>query len=514
MPHSLLTDPIFRVSLTGGDCELTLPGLLTALVKDDVVDLPSVRPHQRQASHSFLCQLGAIAGQKAEGDLPVSEDVWRHLLLALTGDGGETAWEMVVADLTKPAFMQPAIPENSIAALKETETTPDVLDMLVTSKNHDIKASRLSICRMEHWAWSLITLQTLEGFLGAGNYGVARMNGGFASRPLVGVVPDGGIGARFKRDVERMIDIAGDVSAEFGFKPESSSALLWTIPWDGKSQLQLVDLHPYFIEVCRRVRLVETPRGIIARRGSSSAARVRTDKLLGGISGDPWAPIDQRKAPAKVLTVDASGFDYKRVTMLLDASMYRPSPMQRWVASDGQSGLSLHFCATVRGQGGTDGFHERRIPVPPGIALRLARRTDAFAVAARQGVEDAAAVRRKALYPALLCLFQNAPESLDFRHSATEARSQPFLDGFDSAVDAVFFEWTFEHIGADGDAETVRDIRTRWIKELSAFAKAQLAAALATTPRLGVRKYFSSGAAQSVLEASLRKHFEELKDAA
>ena len=51
-------------------------------------------------------------------------------------------WQLVVDDITKPAFMQP--PASSKAKEQEYKAavaTPDELDMLVTSKNHDLKAA-------------------------------------------------------------------------------------------------------------------------------------------------------------------------------------------------------------------------------------------------------------------------------------------------------------------------------------------------------------------------------------
>ena len=51
-------------------------------------------------------------------------------------------WQLVVDDITKPAFMQP--PASSAEREKDYKSsvaTPDELDMLVTSKNHDLKAA-------------------------------------------------------------------------------------------------------------------------------------------------------------------------------------------------------------------------------------------------------------------------------------------------------------------------------------------------------------------------------------
>ena len=89
------------------------------------------------------------------------------------------AWELVVDDWSKPALLQPpTVAATDRAAYKNRLPTPDALDMLVTAKNHDLKQERMVGASEQDWLFALVTLQTTEGFLGAGNYGVSRMNGG------------------------------------------------------------------------------------------------------------------------------------------------------------------------------------------------------------------------------------------------------------------------------------------------------------------------------------------------
>ena len=61
--------------------------------------------------------------------------------------------------------------------------TPDALDILPTAKNHDVKSSRVASPDFDEWIFALISLQTMAGFYGRGNYGIARMNSGHGSRP-------------------------------------------------------------------------------------------------------------------------------------------------------------------------------------------------------------------------------------------------------------------------------------------------------------------------------------------
>ena len=52
---------------------------------------------------------------------------------------------------------------------KNPVLTPDQLDMLVTSKNHDLKSTVAGQTNFNDWIFALVTLQTMEGFAGAGN---------------------------------------------------------------------------------------------------------------------------------------------------------------------------------------------------------------------------------------------------------------------------------------------------------------------------------------------------------
>jgi len=169
----------------------------------------------------------------------------------------------------------------------------------------------------EHWIYALVSLQTQEGFLGAGNYGVSRMNGGFASRPGLGIDPGRGPGARFVRDVRRLVAARDDIVRHYGYRSRGGLALLWLEPWDGTSSLPSARLDPFYVEICRRVRLVAGGDGrLAALAAGSKAARVEA-KLLKGDTGDPWTPCVPDKEGYKALTLYAGGFSYRRLVPLL-----------------------------------------------------------------------------------------------------------------------------------------------------------------------------------------------------
>ena len=111
------------------------------------------------------------------------------MLRALTPTfGDDEPWRLVVEDPGQPAFMQCPAPKG-IEGFRRRVLTPDDLDLLVTAKNHDLKQTVALEGRAEDWFFALIDLQTMAGYFGAGNYGIARMNGGYSTRPCVGLAP-------------------------------------------------------------------------------------------------------------------------------------------------------------------------------------------------------------------------------------------------------------------------------------------------------------------------------------
>ena len=119
---------------------MSLPEAYEALAADGVASFPALRPHQRHAWHAFLAQLGVIAMQRSgEATPPRTAGGWRALLRELTAEfSDDEPWQLIVDDPTQPAFMQcPA--SNTLGPYRGRVETPDDLDILVTSKNHDVK---------------------------------------------------------------------------------------------------------------------------------------------------------------------------------------------------------------------------------------------------------------------------------------------------------------------------------------------------------------------------------------
>ncbi|MFW6028442.1 MAG: type I-E CRISPR-associated protein Cse1/CasA, partial [bacterium] len=456
--YSLLDEALIRARLVsnGTPRSYTLPALFVALQGDEIRDFPALRPHQRHPWHAFLVQLAAIALHRAGTSEPfTSEAAWREALLELTPDDPDGAAWYLITPPDRPAFMQPPVPGEAVEKWKNRLIAPDELDMLVTSKNHDLKAARMVKSRPEDWMLALISLQTQEGFLGAGNYGISRMNGGFASRPALGVAPKGHWGRRWQRDIAALLQHRGAIIESHGLG-EEGIALVWTRPWAGTSSLSFAALDPFYIEVCRRVRLSLHDDRIIARATGSKVARIEA-KQLNGQTGDPWTPINVGEA--KALTLGHKGFDYKLAAELLfGTGTYRQPVAQALRDDDGSEGIVILAQGVTRGQGKTEGYHERRIPLSPKVRQMLIRRqTDRLAAIAEKRVSDIAAMGNT-LWRALATLFDNGDVGERFSDGAKK-KADRFVKPFQASEDHRFFT----DLNAEIEADDPEQVRLDWL---------------------------------------------------
>ena len=327
MNNNLLVDPIIRIATSSGLLvHATLPETYALLMRDEVLTFPALRPHQRHAWYAFLAQLGALALRKADLRQPPDDaEAWLRLIWGLTSAFAEDEpWQLVVDDITRPAFMQPpASSHDRLKDYKNVVPTPDGLDMLVLSKNHDIKASVAARAEADDWIFALVTLQTMGGYDGAGNYGISRMNGGLGSRAAFSLTSATRPGAHLRRDMAGLLEAHDALVAVYPMI-DAGDALLWTLPWDGTKDeaLLLNQLNPYYIEVCRRIRLrVDADGHLHSLRTGSKAARIEA-KELNGVTGDPWMPVNRKES--KALTLPSGGFTYRRVIEYLTSGNEAP----------------------------------------------------------------------------------------------------------------------------------------------------------------------------------------------
>ena len=476
----------------------TLPTVLARLAANQPIEFRNLQAHQTHAWHAFLVQLAALALHRGgESTLPQDEARWHELLLGLT-DGAEEPWCLVVDDVSKPAFMQPPLPAGEdLEAWKNESTTPEAIDVLVTAKNHDVKRERFTAPEPDDWIYALVTLQTMQGFSGRDNYGAARMNGGFASRPGISVVPGLDWSSAFRRDVELLLHRRGALLDSWEFE-DDGVALLWLQPWDGLESLRIQELDPFFIEICRRVRLTQADDSLRIRWTSTRVSRVNAKDLNGNL-GDLWTPIKTKGLSA--LTVSERGLDYRLVVdLMFNVERFEPSAAQ---SLDDDLGETPHFLGRVlvRGQGKTGGYHERWVPIPGPVAEAASDAAEwrRIALEAEARVEKVATAQRKVLRPALLALHQGGSDDLNFKDDA----DRTYLSRLDREVDRTFFDDLFRDEMAGLTPEELSD---RWDRRLYELAKGLLDEAIDAMPCPDERRYRAIAAAEARFYGGVRKH--------
>ena len=501
---NLLEDPLIEITdVSGASAWVDLPTVLARLTSEQELEFPGLPAHHQHPWHAFLVQLAAIALDRAEQDGPSADaDVWRTLLLALTPE--PEAWCLIVEDLGKPAFMQPPVPEGDLSKLKNSTRHPDKLDLLVTAKNHEVKAETVAtddlLSAARQLPILLIAYQTFNRYTGSGNYGSSRLNGGYGSRPAVCLTPDLRWPTRFRRDLNILLDHRGEVAESHNFADCNGHALLWLIPWSGEADkiLNVDELDPWFLEVCRRVRITLKNGLPILNYGSTASARVAAKELNGNI-GDPWTPIrikGNKKNELAALTLSERGFHYRVVSDLLFSPEYLHPPTLNF-SEDEPTDMIAVFMALVGGQGKTGGYHERYELIPSKVSSLIRDQgTHDLANLAQSRIELTAEVQRRVLKPALLALLQGGTDDLNFK----DDRAQAWLRRLDRTVDRLFFNALFDHIDLSSEEKDLRWQMILWRETGSLFDEA-----VDILPRNAAREPATVAQASSLLKFKARQ---------
>ena len=504
--HNLLADPLIRLRLVDGtSAVMSLPDVYEALAADRVAAFRALRAHQRHAWHAFLAQLGVIAVERAgEATPPRTAVDWCAILRNLTQDfGGDEPWQLVGDDVALPAFLQCPAP-NAFGQYRRRVATPDDLDVLVTAKNHDLKQSVALGCAPDDWMFALIDLQTMAGFLGAGNYGIARMNGGFSARPCLGLAPaDGGAGAHLFHDMRRMLKgrtVLLDNHPDY-FDPEHGLALLWIEPWDGTTSLDLRRLDPYFLEICRRVRLRAEGRAIVAWAAASKAARVAAKDARGNL-GDFWTPVGVKDA--KALSLSSVGFRYDRLAkLILDRDSFDLPPAMKLDATS-PNRWRVVARGIAGGQGKTDGYHERNdIAFDHRTTAALFRREqrDVLARIAEAQIEEIHAVVT-ALKTGIAVAASGGKLMADLT-KADRTHASPYARRLDLEIDASFFGALDRRFVATNETDRAVE-RAAFVRGMIKSAVALLREAIEAVPCAAIRRHRARARAFSVFHSRLR----------
>lgn len=489
---NVLEDPIIGVELADGSrARESLTAVLARCSRGEELEFTALQAHQQHGWYAFLVQVAAIACQRAgiSGAADHDETQWRAMLLALTS-GDTRPWSLVVDDWTQPALLQPPMARERFADLERVVSEADVLDVLVTSKNFDVKSTRIAAPTPEHWLYALVSLQTMSGYTGPTYYGIARMNGGSATRVAVGRAPGLGWGRRFVRDVEAWLRERGRLLDQFGFS-DDGLALLWLVPWDGAVSISHEELDPFFVEVCRRVRLQRTERGIVARYKGVEETRVAG--FEGGATGDLWSAA----SADGIFTLSGRGFDYEIAQRLLLQADYRCAALEATGTDEDPWFIARGL---ARGQGKTEGYHERAIPIPRQIAPRLgvASERERLAQLSTSRVQAADVVRRSVLYPAITRLLVGGRE----KQKARSDQAREWTQAFSAEVDRVFFDSLFAAID-----QPKEEAAAQWQRRLLAIGWAVLQRAINSVPLAGATRWRAVTAAESMFAGCAAKNF-------
>ena len=519
--YNVLTEPVIRYTNTEGDTlEVSLPRVYHALVNDDVLSFPALRPHQRHAWHSFLVQLAVIAMRKAGiTEVPnKSSNEWLEIIQGLTREEfpDDSPWELVYTNMALPAFMQSPAPTREHAEHYKTPLpTPDAMDILVTARNHDVKVAVAKNSDVDDWIFSLVTLQTMAGVYGQGSYGISRMNGGFGNRAAFSLAPSKPTpGPHILRDIEMLVSNFHYIYKDQPTR-EGGHALLWTLPWGGETDemLSVFDLHPMYIEVSRRVRLTSKNNGKLEGvRATSKTFRIDSKKYK-GVLGDPWSPVDCRdkKQGAKVLTLPGDGFGYRRVTDFMLSEDYVPPTLlsPSWKEVIDNKPMRIVARAMVRGQGETAGYHERSIPVSTGFILGVSTSHEYLMDIAKERMKSTSNVYNILRHSIATYL---AEGNSDFKaHSKGKPSlneiAERWVDKWNSVIDDHFLQNMqdeFASIGLANDDTERYDTRIEWLKGLVEQAHATLENAMQALPCKTQNRFYAISQAEGVFWGRIR----------
>lgn len=508
---NLLTDSIFRVEGPpfAGESRVSLPGLLAALGQSRVHAYPGLMRHQEDALHVFLTYLATAVLARNGVDEPVQPvEYWTEGIRSL-GGADDRPWTLVVDDLSQPAFLQPPLPLADHGKLMAKAETPDALDVLVTAKNHDLKMQRAGHPDVDEWVFALISSQTTSGFLGQGNFGISRMNGGFGSRLVMEVQRTLDPGGRWRDAVTRLLVHREEVLAgDYGYDPHGL-VLVWTEPWDGAEGLSLNSLDPCYLEISRRLRLRQDARGgLRAEAVPSKAPRISAKELKGAV-GDAWTPVDLSQAAdgRKALTVGPAGLTAETVRRLVFADHLGLSPLQR--PATGWSGdMWLTVSVLVRGQGLTEGFHEVQLRLPAPALPRLFGPPavhDPWVALSKQLIEAAGSMQR-ALGRGIRTYLEGGPARLQERETTDE-----WARRWNRRFQSLWTQNYFPQLWAAPDEFNADDVLAEWAEVLWAAARQTLDEALAAMPQHSSRRYRARVLARQSLWGNALHFFPSLR---
>jgi len=168
----------------------------------------------------------------------------------------------------------------------------------------------------------------------------------------------------------------------------------------------------------------------------------------------------------------------------------------------GTESSTLVVQVLVTGEGGTDGWLYREIPMPPTVVGLYAGQSAELGSRAQQFVELAGTVSGKVLRAALL-QFVDGSDDVDWKNRDFERAIESAVAGFETAIDEAFFGQLFDTFEQNIDE---RGASRRWGRWLMARARESLSGALQTLPTRDPSRLFAATRAERQFNFSMRKH--------
>ena len=168
--------------------------------------------------------------------------------------------------------------------------------------------------------------------------------------------------------------------------------------------------------------------------------------------------------------------------------------------------MQMVAAGIARGQGKTEGIHQRAVDIPASAISFLETDTDRIAARANERIQASATVQGKCLRPALIVLVQKGTSDPSWDKPSNQSLIRPWLARFDRDVDGIFFAELWTSLGRD-DAEAAGT----WERTLAGMARRVLDAACEAAPRTDDRRIMARARAGNMLESTLNKHLASLK---
>lgn len=329
------------------------------------------------------------------------------------------------------------------------------------------------------------------------------MNSGAGSRPGVGVAQKGNIGKRWFTDLNSLQKSRKLITEKFEFLEANGIDLVWTRPWNGVSSIPLKALDPYYIEICRRIRITFDGLRFSAYTAKTPISRIEENALRKGVTGDPWTPIN--KEESKIMAIPKNGFNYELISkFLFFDGLYEYGATQS--VANWPDGVTLELiCQGIAPDGNskTSGYHERRVPISPKLRLRMIGAQRPLLAKLAQNRIQAIADMRELLEKALWALFANGDENDSNKNKAVKSRVARFAQPFEQQEDGRFFDDLALQVEAEDEQQQA--IYLQWLQGLVERAEAVLQQAFDAGPRSGMQRYKARSAALARFHGGLRR---------